>query len=648
MPEEHNKIETLKDDLYRRNPVGTSYTPHDIKREPLPVRKDWNSEAQKQAVPSTETHDDDHPLFDKWLKIMLTIGTVVFLVAIGFAGYRFITGLNVVDESKVSIEIKGPVSIKGGDTLDLGIVIKNNNEIQLEAVKLVVEYPVGARVASDIQSELTRKTEELGVLGQGKTVETEHSAILFGAKDSVQNIVVKLEWRVEGSNKTFSKKETYPVTIVSSPLIMTIQHEEEVNSGQEVSFIVTLTSNSIQPIENLLLTADYPFAFEFRDASPPSRFGNNVWDIGTIKPGEKQTISIVGRIGGQENEERVFRFNAGEASRDDGGRSIAASFISSQEEIVVKRPFVDLSFSVNNNEGQTHVARMGERNQFQVKWKNKLDSTLSDVVIRVKLTGDSVQETTVSVGSGGFYNSINDTITWTKNNNPSLRSVDPGESGFVTFSFATVSPSPSVVADFQNPQIDVEVELVGERFREDAVESEQVVVNTNGDIKILSELALTSRMVHNDGPFVNSGPVPPIAETETTYTVLWSITNAFNDVENTEVRASLPSYVEWKGVKEPSSEDFVYLPDTREVVWRLGFVKAGTGLVERSKDIAFQIGFLPSQGQVGSAPDLVLNITATGRDTFTGKTLSKEKNSLTTNITTDSKYRKDFGSVKDN
>ena len=68
----------------------------------------------------------------------------------------------------------------------------------LEAINLVLTRQINGR---DIQSELTRKTEELGLIAQGKTIETEHSAILFGAKDSVQNIVVKLEWRVEGSNK---------------------------------------------------------------------------------------------------------------------------------------------------------------------------------------------------------------------------------------------------------------------------------------------------------------------------------------------------------------------------------------------------------------------------------------------------------------
>lgn len=77
-------------------------------------------------------------------------------------------------------------------------------------------------------------------------------------------------------------------------------------------------------------------------------------------------------------------------------------------------------------------------------------------------------------------------------------------------------------------------------------------------VKVNSSFQLSSRAVHYTGPFGNSGPMPPRVGQNTTYTILWSITNSSNDVSRAKVTAVLPLYVKWTGVSSSGDVSFNY------------------------------------------------------------------------------------------
>ena len=57
--------------------------------------------------------------------------------------------------------------------------------------------------------------------------------------------------------------------------------------------------------------------------------------------------------------------------------------------------------------------------------------------------------------------------------------------------------------------------------------------------------------VRSIGPFENMGPIPPKADNETTYTIIFSLSSPFNDINSVEVTGSLPSYIAWKNLTSP-------------------------------------------------------------------------------------------------
>jgi hypothetical protein len=158
-------------------------------------------------------------------------------------------------------------------------------------------------------------------------------------------------------------------------------------------------------------------------------------------------------------------------------------------------------------------------------------------------------------------------------------------------------------------------------------------------VKIASDLALTTRLVRNIGPFVNTGPVPPMPEKPSTYTVLVSLKNSYNNVKDVVYTATLPQYVEWLGQTYPTNSPVTYNADKRQITWQVGDMQPGIGYSSSAKDFAFQVSFLPSLGQLGSTPPIVLNQRVAGKDNFTGKITETKADPLDIKIETDPKFK---------
>ena len=108
--------------------------------------------------------------------------------------------------------------------------------------------------------------------------------------------------------------------------------------------------------------------------------------------------------------------------------------------------------------------------------------------------------------------------------------------------------------------------------------------------------------------------MPPKAEKETTYTVIWTVTNTSNKVKNAKVSAILPIYTKWLSKTAPDSEHISYNLQNSEIIWDLGDVPAGAGIDSPAREVAFQISFLPSVSQIGSTPVILSGAVLTGTD----------------------------------
>ncbi|PCI30243.1 hypothetical protein COB55_00480 [Candidatus Wolfebacteria bacterium] len=631
-PSDNSSLEKLKKNL---NGVNSNIDQHDrsggLSDIEHNVGDEW--ERKKKLVRTVpQKKQSKYSLIAK----LFGASVVFFVVALGIAVYLILGGVNVVSSDNVDIEISGPIAIEAGEELSLEVAIQNNNTVALESVEMLIEYPEGTRKADDLTDELLRQREKLENISVGRNEQRTLKSVLFGSESEVKEIDVSIEYRVEGSNAIFFKKKTYEIIISSSPILLTVDTLSEVASDQEFETIVNFVSNSTNIVTSAMVVAEYPFGFTFVESTPSPSFGDNVWVLGDVPPAAKRKISVKGIMSGQDGEERTIRFTSGVQS-DSNEKIIGTPLLSSQSTIAIRKPFITTTVALNGDTSETIIAQSGKVIRADVSWVNNLPSQILDAVIEVRLNGEVLDEQTVS-SSNGFYQSANNTIKWNKAYDNRLAVIGPGESGSVTFSFSPKKISASQALAFRDSEIVLDVVVRGRRIGESGV-SEEVISNTDRIVKVATNLGLSSRIVYSTGPFSNTGGIPPAVENETTYTVIWSITNSTNDIQRARITASLPSYVRWVGAVSPASEDITFNTLGGQIVWDVGTVSAGRGLTSSPREVAFKVAFLPSVSQLGTRPIILQPTTISGYDVFTQTTLSDTTNELTTRLGTDPIFR---------
>lgn len=613
-------LERLKKDLYTRDGEGddTIYR-HSIHVVSQDVSSEWKQPEEKVSLRVIQklkmpTH-----------KKILLISFIFFLVAGSVATYAFFGGGNVVSVDNIDIKIEGPVSVVGGDITRFNISVLNKNGIDINLVDLIIKMPDGTKDALDISKDFVRHRESLDTIKAGDQIDREISAVLFGTQDEKKQVKFTIEYRTLGSNAIFYKEKTYDVIMSSSPVVVKVNALKQVNSGQQSEMKVIVSSNSTNVIKDLLLVLEYPFGFSFISGTPLPVSSNSVFRVGDLAPGAEKVFIIKGILDGQDSEERILRAHVGIESKT-AEREIATTIISTEHSFVLEKPFIGVDLALNGNVVGDYASPIGKQIRADINWTNNLPTRIAEAVIEVVLSGNMLDENSVSVDRG-FYDSLTNTITWDGKRDSSLALLSAGDNGRVGFSFSPLRLAPGSYP--VNPEITIRVNIKGKRV-DDSNSIQEISSTVVRSVKIDSELAISSSIGYSSGPLVNSGPIPPKAEQSTTYTVMWTISNSSNSISNAQVRATLPPYVQWSNNTYPDA-DITYNPIGGEVVWNVGDIPRGAGVITTKKEMAFQVSITPSLTQVGNVPTIVSEGTFTGVDDFTGSTIRSTVSPVTTN-----------------
>lgn len=565
-----------------------------------------------------------------WAALFLGAAALFFIIAVAAAAYFLVFGGRSVSTDRIIITPDGPTSISSGDVITLLVSIENRNPVTALDTALSIEFPDTARSVENEEEPFTHYEDTVGDILSGETGTRSVRAVLYGSENERIVIPIKFEYRIEGSNAVFVKEAEYEVLITSSPISIRAEAVSEAAVGQPLTFAVTVRSNAKEPLENVAVYAQYPFGFAPRRGEGP------VFPIGTLLPGEERTVTVTGTLTGENSDERVFRFTGG-ISHDEGTSVLAISYSTATAAVTLGKPFLSASLSLNRDTGSTPVIEAGAPVQGIVSWVNTLPTPILDGQVSVKLSGAALDPSSVSA-YGGFYRSSDMTVVYSRETDSGLGNLAPGATGSGSFNFRT-KPSASL-AGMKNPTVTAVISVAGRRVGESNV-PETISSAVTRTIKVGTDLALTGTSLYSTGAFDNTGPWPPVADQETTYTIDLSLTNTVNSVADATVSGVLPSYVRYVGATSPADGSVSYNAATRTVTWRAGEVAAGS-----SRRASFQVALLPSASQRGTSPVLMSGLKASGTDRFTQKALLETRPDITTQTVTDPAYVQGKGEVR--
>lgn len=503
---------------------------------------------------------------------------------------------NAYSREYMKLEILAPDVAVGGEEITYVVKYKNNSDFSLEQLTMAFDFPAGSVATEGNQRRVTRELEDIY---PGQEQAAEFKGRLFGRQGERKEAKVLLWYRPKNISAKYEAQTSSVTLLSSSPISLEWDFPGSAENLKEFDFFLTYDSSSDYPFSDLLMKVEYPEGFELVSSVPASA-GSGEWNIGFLNKGQGGKIALRGHLQGNLKEAKTFKAVIG--SWKEGTFLV---FKESTKAVEVATPQVLVTQKVNGS--SDYIASPGDTLHYEISFRNLSDQSLQNLSLISTLEGRALDLSSI-VASRGRVGQGDASILWDALSVSQLQYLGPGDEGMVEF------------------WVDVKDEWsrISSREKNFVVRNAVLIQNARNrfDVKVNTQLDLEQKIIHQDETFGNTGPIPPQVGIPTTYTIVWRVNNRYNDARNVVVKANLSSEVEPTGKQMPQSAQLSYNSETREVEWKVGDVIIGAGIQADPVSVSFQIKFIPTDSQQGTAPQLVYEAKAEGEDAFTLRQVS--------------------------
>lgn len=561
---------------------------------------------------------------------------IIFLVVVGY-----LIKASLFSDSRVKVAVSGLEDISSGKLLTYEINYENNNSVSLKNVSLKITYPESFKPDNNpnFNNEgLTASILSIGNLpahGKGKAV---FNGRIYSPRGALIYLKAELVYSPSSVSSRFISTNQLGVNVSSSPLALEIMAPQNVASGDEINYAISYKNTGPDDSSNLRLRVEYPEGFTFSDSSPKVSEGNNIWYIGRLSSGQEGKINISGKLEGERDNSKVVKISLGTFEEN--------NFISYNDEqattAIVASPLF-ITQSVNG--ANSSVVSPGDKLHFSIFFRNDGNIGLKDIIVTEKIESEALEYSSLQT-DGGFYDGDKKTITWKSSDHPVLKSLEPGKSGNIDFNVKVKDIIPMNSLNDRNYVISSIVKIDSLDIPT-PIHMNKIIAGNKMDMKLNSKLVLDVAGYYNDDKISNSGPVPPKVGEETTYTLHWILRNTTNDMSDVKVEAVLPTGVTMAGQIYPEEAKITYNERNNSIIWEVGNISAGVGIISNSspREAVFQVKIKPSVNQVGNPVTLLNQSVASGKDLFTGMSLSSTASGKTTDLGEDQEIRGKYNVV---
>ena len=624
--EKETSIKKLQKKLYSNQKYTESHDRKRLSHSEIKVATEWNDPVVKAPVAAEKEKPEPKKKITGFT-LLLIFSFVFFVGSLFVALLIFSTGQNKVEYNRVELSILGPNSVAGGEPFTFDINIANDNQVDIVQTDVIVTYPEGSYSPDLDGGTIEQETRQVEQVVAGTQESQKFSAILFGQEGDIKDIKIVYEYRVLGNNSLLIKERVYQVKLDSAPISIDVEHPPEALSGSEVEFSFSVISNSNKTIEDVYVQMEYPFGFDVTEVDPQPEVGTkDLYSIGDLGAGESKTIRLVGKIGGQDGETRVFKYKVGLINPESG--QIEFVIASADSVVQIQSPPVKFFATIGGRNAIVHSREAGEAVSIMISLTNNLATPILDSKITASLLGQGFDRRTII--TQGFYDTNKNQILWQKTNEDKLATIKPGQTVSVSLNFDLFT-SKDLAGLVTDPNTALSLSMVGQTFDFENTEK-QVTASTETTIKTETNLTIDSAVLHSTGPLQNSGPMQPTIGKESQYTVVWKLKNSTSLAENTVVTAVLPLGTEFSEAQIVEGSAVTYDLRTRTVSWKVPQVTAGAGYNRSSPQIAFKVATIPSLSQLDEPVVLTTEKTITSVDTYTKQVIKKSASNDTTDL----------------
>jgi hypothetical protein len=597
-----------------------------LEKQAFQKKEEWQSPKQEIYLVSPDVRKA------RKKKLYIALGSLVALLVLGGAGLAGYTYLK--RQSAVSIIVAGPASVASAERVSFDITYANNSWNEIENTKLTLVLPETFQIETTPEMKMTGKRVEieLGTIAKGTGKQIAINGKFYGGKGEKGSIEANLRYTPKSTSSQFDVKTSFEVTLATSPLLFEVSAPSEIATGQELDYVITYENRSPETFRNLRVIAKYPpdFLYLSSDVSPTE--SDDTWLISELKPNQSGKIVIHGSMAGARDSAKTFGASIGILQ---GDNSLFTYNTVEKRTQIIATPLVIAQLVNGNNEA---IVNPGEELRYVVSYKNESAIGMRDVIVSLSLDTNFLDVSSLKLQQG-FYDQATGRITWKASDIPGLSRLEPGQGGEITFTVPVVNefkpgtnPKNILVrslATIDSP--DVKSVLTGNK----------TIASNLVQVKVGALVNLQVAGIFSGNNIINSGPVPPVAGSETTYTVRTRVASSSNDLSQSRVTFVIPSGVVYKEKSYPSGETVEYNARTNELIWEVGVLASG-----KEKEFQFQVSITPNASQVGKEVILVKQARFGAKESFTKKDVTTERLGITNYLLEDKNIPEVSGIVK--
>jgi len=561
-------------------------------------------------------------------------GALVILAAV--SGYFIYQAFTVKD---IALTVDAPKEVPLGRPFEVNVGFANQSDKILKDAKVSLSLPDGI---SFLGAPVDQRNEArtAGDIGIGSMSRETFSLIVLKDPQSVKKIRAALSYAGIGGRSRFERNEDFELAVGNPAVQIDLRVPEKVFSGEEFETLVTYKNTSDIDFSNLELRVDFPPTFSFKSSTVKPDIGNSLWRIGALLKGSEGEFAVRGNIIGPEKS--FFEVKA----------NLTTSFLGKTYAIDTKAASLAISpsplaLTVLVNGSTDFVARPGDLLRYELRFTNNTDVGLRDVVLRAKLVGEMFDFITIDAPQV-FFSSLTNTLTWNAANSPQLAVLEPGASGSVNFIVRLKSQYPIRRLNDKNFELKLGAQIESPTVPA-FIGAEKTISMSDLIVKVAGQTTIDAQVFFRDAAsgFVNKGPIPPLVNQPTNFTVHWVIVNYATDVENVIVRAFLQSGVRWTGqVKSNISAVPTWNERTQEVSWTIDRIPATRGALGNPIEAVFQIEATPSINQLGGYMPLISDTELRALDTFVNAEIVSTNSTISTSLPDDPTVGQQGGIVR--
>jgi hypothetical protein len=571
------------------------------------------------------------------LKILIYI---LLLTALSFSAYwAFSYFMNQDDSTFVlDVDITAPTKLVAGEEFFYEIEYENESKHSLKNIEINAKYPDNfVFTESYPEPSFNNNFFRFSDLGAGEGGKIKIRGRIIN-KEGVNNLMsVNAGYEVNGFSSFFKKDFYHSSTVKSQSFDLNLDMFLTILSGEEYNLEASFKdfNEFIGKDVAIYFSASDNIDFEQNLSDDLKEKGLELVEISKkvfkiVYNGEEELSDIVldfkykanDRIEDAELVTWGLRYLENDSSFDFYERSFTLDVIKSN---------LHLTTVVNSSDIDQTIS-FGETLDYVISYENKGDKEMVDLVIMTVLESDFLNWDSLSDDYGGSVS--RNTISWSSQEIPNLKSLAPGDSGEIKFSI-DVSEFEDIlfaqdleIKTFSQFSISNITEVESEDFKESDSKSNLINIEINSDFDASEKIMYFDE---NNTP-VGSGPLPPAVGEESSFRVYWDMENSLHELRDLKAEFALPEYVTWSNNSKSSAGDINYDPVEHKISWSLDRLPIGINEV----NVAFDISTIPTENELNKILILSTGSSFEARDLETNAIIRKNTGIKTTKLEDDS------------